>query len=398
MAYKLYDVPFGNAGDKAAIPTAAQSDGSVSMTTGYGPDYARQLGVDPLAKDITRESFNQALYDATSSIQALQAGQTLAFNAGFAAAIGGYSKGALVARTDGNGYWRSSVDANSTDPAAGNPSTWYPVGVTGSKTTALTNASVTLTDAATPLLIFTGALTANVNVILPASWVGYTWTVNNLCTGSFTLTIKTAAGAGVVVGNGTTGTVTSDGTNIVAAGGVQATETVAGIARVATQTEANNGVLDNIFVTPLKLANYIAQRIVQATETVFGIAKVATQALVNAGTDDLTFVTPKKLRNGFSVSLGANGWVALPSWLGGVIFQWGTTTANTSGGPIVTFPMAFPNNCWFATAMGATSSPSNAIEMVQTISTTNTGMVGATYVNLAPTVGQLTFQFFAVGN
>lgn len=36
----------------------------------------------------------------------------------------------------------------------------------------------------------------------------------------------------------------------------QATETLAGIARIATQTEVDGGTLDNVLVTPLKLKNY----------------------------------------------------------------------------------------------------------------------------------------------
>lgn len=82
----------------------------------------------------------------------------------------------------------------------------------------------------------------------------------------------------------------------------------------------------------------------QATETNQGTAKVATQAITNAGTDDATIVTPKKLRAGFAISLGANGYIAFPTWLGGLIFQWGSVTTNSSGQAVVTFPIAFPAN------------------------------------------------------
>ncbi len=82
----------------------------------------------------------------------------------------------------------------------------------------------------------------------------------------------------------------------------------------------------------------------QATEIKLGTAKIATQVQTDAGTDDATIVTPKKLRFGFQVGLGANGYIAFPSWLGGLIFQWGSTVLINSGSSVsVPLPIAFPN-------------------------------------------------------
>ncbi|WP_232253723.1 tail fiber protein [Pseudomonas glycinae] len=105
----------------------------------------------------------------------------------------------------------------------------------------------------------------------------------------------------------------------------------------AWNAPVNQGTIDIAALAPLAL---------QATEVNQGTAKVATQAQADAGEDDTTIVTPKKLRMGVSWNFGANGWFALPSWLGGVIFQWGQQTAQV-GTTITTnqyaFPMAFPN-------------------------------------------------------
>jgi sirohydrochlorin ferrochelatase len=76
-----------------------------------------------------------------------------------------------------------------------------------------------------------------------------------------------------------------------------ATETVKGIARLATQAETDAGTNDATIVTPLKLANWSGRIIPDASETVKGIAELATQAETDAGLDDARIVTPKKLAN-----------------------------------------------------------------------------------------------------
>ena len=49
---------------------------------------------------------------------------------------------------------------------------------------------------------------------------------------------------------------------------------------------------------------------------------------------------------GFNIQLGVTGFIKLPSWLGGLILQWGKENAVASGGGAnVTFPLTFPNAC-----------------------------------------------------
>lgn len=111
----------------------------------------------------------------------------------------------------------------------------------------------------------------------------------------------------------------------------------------ATQAEVNESNPANQtdkYVTVKTLWGWVKQ----ATESVLGLMKVATQAQTNAGAADDVAVTPKKMRAGFAISLAANGYIAFPTWMGGLIIQWGQ--AGGSSGPIsITFPIAFPNAC-----------------------------------------------------
>ncbi|MFL1386618.1 phage tail protein [Pseudomonas tritici] len=90
----------------------------------------------------------------------------------------------------------------------------------------------------------------------------------------------------------------------------------------------------------------------QATEASRGTAKVATDAQMLESENDLVIATPKKLRKGFAISLTTNGYLAFPSWLGGLIIQWGLFTASTSPGS-VSFPIPFPNAVLMKPVFGA---------------------------------------------
>lgn len=96
-----------------------------------------------------------------------------------------------------------------------------------------------------------------------------------------------------------------------------------------------------------------------ASESVAGVAEIATQAETNAGTDDARVVTPKKLRFGFAILLAADGYIAFPSWLGGLILQWGDLTTNGSGDATVTLPLAYPSTLLLAMATPQFGSATN---------------------------------------
>ncbi|WP_085919103.1 gp53-like domain-containing protein [Halomonas sp. CSM-2] len=96
-----------------------------------------------------------------------------------------------------------------------------------------------------------------------------------------------------------------------------------------------------------------------ASETLQGMLKVATQALVDAGDDDATVVTPKKMRWGVSFSAGSDGYLALPSWMGGFIFQW-LNQAGSAGERTSQFPIPFPEAHYRSALMQASTSGTSA--------------------------------------
>ena len=134
----------------------------------------------------------------------------------------------------------------------------------------------------------------------------------------------------------------------------QATETINGVSKLATQPEVDEGFEDTKIVTSKKLkakldflllslkSTYV--KLTQlATESLAGIIKISTTAQVSAGTDDTTAVSPAKLKELFTLgaSKTQNGYQKFPS---GVIVQWGTVADAPS--PVnVTFPIAFPTGC-----------------------------------------------------
>jgi len=73
---------------------------------------------------------------------------------------------------------------------------------------------------------------------------------------------------------------------------------------------------------------------------------LGTQAEVDAGVIDTKFVTPKKMRFGFAASFSQNGYIALPSWLGGFVLQWGFMSSASAASGTVSYILEFPTACY----------------------------------------------------
>lgn len=129
-------------------------------------------------------------------------------------------------------------------------------------------------------------------------------------------------------------------------------------AMTATQADAEGGTNNVRRMTALRVFQAIRSAAATATELLRGVLRVGTQAEVDAGTLDDVAVTPKKIRWGFAISLTTNGYIVFPTWLSGLIIQWGQ--GNYAENSLVTFPLAFPNACLFAIAGDGTDSASTA--------------------------------------
>lgn len=212
-------LPFANAGGKTTIPTASQigiTAGAASLTDGFPPLTRTPIaagGVPPSGLDM-----NGILFELSAIARWAAAGGGYAFDSTFAADsnVNGYPKGARIMRSDGAGYWMNTVENNTVDPESGGglAAGWVPDYTSGVAAVTMTGSSVTLTPAqyGKPIVVITGTLSANLNLIFPA--LAQNWTVINATTGNFTITAKTAAGTGNAISQGAATPIVGDGVNI----------------------------------------------------------------------------------------------------------------------------------------------------------------------------------------
>ncbi|MGZ8220005.1 MAG: gp53-like domain-containing protein, partial [Methylobacter sp.] len=209
-----------------------------------------------------------------------------------------------------------------------------------------------------------------INLVVSSSHA-FKWLVRNETTGAFAITVKTASGAGVVVAQSADTPVWTDGAD------------VRYDSSVIPQAEAEAG-------TATTKRGWSAQRVKQAinavvkaaTETISGIAEIATQAEVNAGTDDTRIVSPAKLRYGFSILLATNGYVVFAAHQYGLIIQWGNAQFAGVSTLTVTLPIQYPNNNFTVIPSNLSAAVSCALSSKTTstfglsASTTNSGSCG----------------------
>ena len=116
----------GDSSKTNPIPVPSQigiTPGAASWTDGYPPLCATPVSSGGLPP--TKADFNGALFQMSGVDVWTCAGGGFPYSSAFSAAVGGYPKGARVLMASGAGYWRSTVDNNTTDPDTGGAG-WVP--------------------------------------------------------------------------------------------------------------------------------------------------------------------------------------------------------------------------------------------------------------------------------
>lgn len=230
-----------------AITTTLNQDAPVlTKTTGFTVDstYRAQL----------------ALWTGGTDTAALPAAATA--GDGFFFLVTNQGTGILTIDPNGSelidGETTKDISATESAIVATNGSAWYTVGYGRAITASFTrlvksvagNSDVTLTTLESSYTVqeYTGALTGNINVIVP-TLVGQYWVYNNT-SGAYTLTVKTVAGTGIAVTQGKREILYCDGTNVVIADDAVRSVT-AGTALTNSGTAVDPVIdLDDTAVTP----------------------------------------------------------------------------------------------------------------------------------------------------
>lgn len=228
-------------------------------------------------------------------------------------------------------------------------------------------------------------------------------------------------------------------TDAATADATAASETVAGHAKIAPQAAVDAGIDDTMIVSPLKLARRLAAWVAGsatkwATARKITLSGAVTGAVSLDGSADVSLVTTVAtvtpatdaayaddsvqpastawVRRAMAAIAGAAGcawdmaspgYLRFPSWLGGLMVQWGSLTAATSttgeisgtyyATPWATFRTAFPNAAFaaFASADGG----AGGLNWAAATTPTKTGMT--VYLYNSTSGGSMAAFWLAIG-
>ena len=113
---------------------------------------------------------------------------------------------------ENNDSWGGLLNTNVIDLMDEARAGYLSKSVAGASDVTLTESDGGTDESRQAVLEFTGALTGSINVIVPTAEMW--WYIYNNTSGAFTLTVKTVAGTGILLTQGTVGILYCDGTNV----------------------------------------------------------------------------------------------------------------------------------------------------------------------------------------
>ena len=202
----------------------------------------------------------------------------------------------------------------------------------------ITGGTVTLTDAeaSNPVLGFSGTLTSNATVVLPAS-IKRLWAIYNATSGAYTVTVKLTSGTGVTVAQGKRNLVYTDGSNVY--DGFNDFESVALTGAPTAPTAAVD-----TSTTQIASTAFVINQASSTTPIVDGAPAVGTSKRYARGDHVHPTDTTRAAVASFANVKTASGYQRFE---GGMIMQWGTYSVGTAAqaNVSVSFPIAFPSLC-----------------------------------------------------
>lgn len=201
--------------NRNVIPDVTANIQRASWNLGFPP-----LVMTPViagGKPMLGPDMNGVLYMVSSHAYYAQSGEPYHYNADVVVAIGGYKVGTLLGSLDGATLWYNILANNPNDPDTGGAG-WVALFSYGMAPVAGLIGGVrvlTTAEYAKSVIVLTGALVGNQQIVLPLQL--RRWLIVNATSGAFNVTVKTAAGTGVIVpqaGFGAPVEVYGDGTNI----------------------------------------------------------------------------------------------------------------------------------------------------------------------------------------
>ena len=419
-------LPFAENGEKNTIPEGSSpSAGFASMNDGFPPLTRQPVGsggIPPQGLDM-----NGILYYLSSLNKWQSAGGSFVYDSTFAtdSDVGGYPNGAILLRADGTGFWLNQADNNTTNPDTGGAN-WQPINNVGITSKTLTSSDVTLTnaEAAKDIIVLSGTLTANVNLIVPI--FVKQWIVANNTSGAFTVTVKTASGTGGLITQSTSRIFYGDGTNVYGVNPL-----------IASQAQVNTGTDNSTFLTPktfndaqqfvdidTELSNkadlngnaaqvfnvltatapthaitkaQFDAKISLATDTQAGIVEKATQAEMNAGAANV-WPDAATIFNGFSLTSNT---LILPEFMGSKKLKWGQVALPDNTGTdaliTVTFPQPFPDSLDVVLITTGNTLGSGRNRFIVHLASQNTAGFTAWYTELENVIQAGFINWFAIG-